>query len=72
MLEAALFEAGAQPAQAVVIGDTSFDMQMAVAARVRAIGVSWGYHTPQDLLATGADTVANTMTELHTALEKTL
>ena len=72
MLEAALFEAGAQPNQAVVIGDTSFDMQMAVAARVRAVGVAWGYHTPQDLIATGAHTVARTMDELRSALEEAL
>lgn len=64
MLEAALFEAGASPAQTVMIGDTSFDMQMAVAARVRAIGVAWGYHSPDDLVATGADFVAQTMSEL--------
>ena len=64
MLEAALFEAGASPAQTVMIGDTSFDMQMAVAARVRAIGVAWGYHSPDDLVATGADFVAQTMGEL--------
>ena len=69
MLEAALFEAGAMPGQAVVIGDTSFDMQMAAAARVRAVGVSWGYHSPQDLIATGAETVADTMDELRSALE---
>lgn len=72
MLEAALFEAGAQPNQAVVIGDTSFDMQMAVAARVRAVGVAWGYHTAQDLIATGAHTVARTMDELRSALEEAL
>lgn len=72
MLEAAMFEAGAQPNQAVVIGDTSFDMQMAVAARVRAVGVAWGYHTPQDLIATGAHTVARTMDELRSALDETL
>ena len=72
MLEAAMFEAGAQPNQAVVIGDTSFDMQMAVAARVRAVGVAWGYHTPQDLMATGAHTVAHTMDELRSALDETL
>ena len=68
MLEAALFEAGAQPAQTVMIGDTSFDMQMAVAARVRAIGVAWGYHSPDDLVATGADFVAHTMGELSEEL----
>lgn len=70
MLEAALFEAGAQPSEAVMIGDTSFDMQMASAARVRAIGVSWGYHTPEDLRATGADFVAHTMDELRAELER--
>ncbi len=43
MLEAALFEAGALPAQAVMIGDTGFDMAMARSAGVRAVGVAWGY-----------------------------
>ena len=47
MLEAALDDAGVSPGDAVMIGDTSFDMEMAVAAGVRAIGVSWGYHEPQ-------------------------
>lgn len=70
MLEAALFEAGAQPADAVMIGDTSFDMQMASAARVRAVGVSWGYHTPDDLTATGADFVAHTMADLRDELDR--
>lgn len=58
MLEAALFEAGVAPGQAVMIGDTSFDMVMARDARVRAMGVAWGYHTPDELLDAGAETVA--------------
>lgn len=64
MLEAALFEAGAQPADAVMIGDTTFDMAMARAAGVRAIGVDWGYHTPGELLEAGAETVVSSATEL--------
>lgn len=68
MLEAALFEGGAQPSDAVMIGDTSFDMQMASAARVRAIGVTWGYHSPEELTATGADVVADTMDDLRAEL----
>jgi phosphoglycolate phosphatase len=44
MLRAALSEAGVQPRDAVMVGDTSFDMQMAQAAGVAGIGVSWGYH----------------------------
>ena len=72
MLEAALFEAGAQPEQAVMIGDTSFDMLMARSARVRGIGVSWGYHAPHELLASGAVSVADSVTALGNALEAAL
>ena len=64
MLEAALDDAGVSPADAVMIGDTSFDMEMAVAAGVRAIGVSWGYHEPQELFETGASAVAETAQQL--------
>jgi phosphoglycolate phosphatase len=60
MLEAALFEAGVAPRDAVMIGDTSFDMAMARAAGVRAIGVAWGYHTPAELIEAGAEAVAQT------------
>ncbi|MCB2075046.1 MAG: HAD-IA family hydrolase [Novosphingobium sp.] len=64
MLEAALFEAAADPGEAVMIGDTAFDMQMACDAGVRAIGVDWGYHHPQELVAAGAEFVAETPAEL--------
>ncbi|MBD2842585.1 HAD-IA family hydrolase [Erythrobacter rubeus] len=69
MLEAALFEAGAQPGDAVMIGDTSFDMQMAKAANVRALGVTWGYHPPEELQATGASEVVERVSDLRAALE---
>ncbi len=65
MLEAAIFEAGAQAADTVMIGDTSFDMQMSRAANVRAIGVAWGYHEPNELLATGAEFVARNVASLN-------
>ncbi|MEL7198907.1 MAG: HAD-IA family hydrolase [Pseudomonadota bacterium] len=68
MLEAALFEAGAQPAQAVMIGDTSFDIAMARAANVEAIGVGWGYHETDELIAHGADRVAQTVSDLGAML----
>lgn len=69
MLEAALFEAGAAPGQAVMIGDTTFDMSMARAARVRAIGVAWGYHAPEELLEAGAEAVAETPEQLGEMLK---
>lgn len=64
MLEAALSEAATDPADAVMIGDTAYDMQMARDAGVRAIGVDWGYHEPEELRAAGAEFVATTRAEL--------
>jgi phosphoglycolate phosphatase len=52
----------------VLIGDSIYDMQMAKAAGVRALGVSWGYHPPADLTAAGADVIV----EDFAALDKTL
>ncbi len=54
MVEQAMAEAGASPETTIVIGDTSFDMAMAVAAGARALGVDWGYHEADDLWAAGA------------------
>lgn len=72
MLEAALFEAGALPQQAVMIGDTSFDMLMARSAGVRGVGVAWGYHAPAELIASGALSVADSVAALAQALEEAL
>jgi phosphoglycolate phosphatase len=58
MLEAALAECLAEPHRSVMIGDTGYDMEMARAAGVRAIGVDWGYHTADELRQTGAEAVA--------------
>ena len=58
MLEQAMDDAAADPANTVMIGDTSFDIEMAIAAGVRAIGVDWGYHTPEELTAAGASHIA--------------
>jgi phosphoglycolate phosphatase len=64
MLELAMSQAGASPAHTVMIGDTSFDMAMGVAAGARAIGVDWGYHAPAALLAAGAEAVVGSTADL--------
>jgi phosphoglycolate phosphatase len=64
MLEAALDQALVAPAGAVMIGDTAYDMVMAVSAGVRAIGVDWGYHERAELIAAGAEFVAADPQEL--------
>jgi phosphoglycolate phosphatase len=50
-------ETGMNPADAIVIGDAVYDMQMAKAAGAKAIGVSWGYASVDDLVAAGADVI---------------
>ena len=72
MLEAALLEAGARRDEAVMIGDTSFDMLMARSIGVAAIGVGWGYHDAAELRASGAGRVVETTAALGAALEETL
>jgi phosphoglycolate phosphatase len=64
MVHWAMEEAGVQPADTVMIGDTSFDMTMAKAAKVGALGVVWGYHSPDDLTQAGADRLARDYSEL--------
>ncbi|WP_082828761.1 HAD-IA family hydrolase [Tistrella mobilis] len=68
MMLAAMDETGADPARSVLIGDTSYDMEMARAAGARAIGVAWGCHAHQDLLDAGADLVVTAAAELDAAI----
>jgi phosphoglycolate phosphatase len=69
MLVAAMHDAGATPAETVMIGDTAFDMAMARAAGCRALGVAWGYHPAQELTAAGAEAVAETAAELEELID---
>jgi phosphoglycolate phosphatase len=58
MVEQAIADAGASPETTFVVGDTSFDMAMAVAAGAMPIGAGWGYHEAQELIDAGAVAVA--------------
>jgi phosphoglycolate phosphatase len=64
MIETAMAEAGAAPETTLMIGDTSYDMAMAKSAGVLAIGVNWGYHRREELLAAGADYIADHPSEI--------
>lgn len=68
MLRRAMAEVGAAPRETVMIGDTSFDMEMAANAGVPGIGVAWGYHGPDELMAGGAARVIGTFDDLLPAL----
>jgi phosphoglycolate phosphatase len=57
MVEQAMDAVGAQAADTVMVGDTTFDILMARAASVSAIGVGWGYHEAVELTEAGASAV---------------
>ena len=59
---------GFTPEHTVMIGDTAHDIAMARQAGVYAIGVTWGFHTPEELFAAGADEIVLTFNELREVL----
>lgn len=67
MLLAACAETGVDPNRAVMIGDTSYDIDMARAAGMPGIGVNWGYHNPDQLAQ--ANLLIDSFAELPAALK---
>ena len=68
MILTAMRDTGAAAHSTYMIGDTSYDMTMAKAAGVHAIGVAWGYHDHAALREAGAETIVADFTELMTLL----
>ncbi|MEM9223425.1 MAG: HAD-IA family hydrolase [Pseudomonadota bacterium] len=65
-----LSQIGADASRSVVIGDSTFDVEMARRAGAFAIGVTWGYHSPARLKRAGAHQMASTMTELPSLVDQ--
>lgn len=63
-VETALRRLDAQPSATVLVGDSPADMVAAVAAGTRAIGVTWGFSAPTELLDAGASLLVGTCEEL--------
>ena len=68
----AMRDAGVLPSRTVVVGDTTFDIGMAVNAGARAIGVSWGYHPASELREAGADAIVDSFHQLAGVVEQIL
>lgn len=64
MLIELLEETGTSAANALMVGDTEYDVAMAVSAGMNAVGVSFGVHSVPRLQAAGAQFIANSYTEL--------
>ena len=71
MIEQAMADAGSAHETTWMIGDTSYDIAMARAAGVTAIGVAWGYHDRQELWEAGAHHVAAHPREILELMRKT-
>ena len=56
--------------QAIMVGDTAFDVIGAAAHGISTIGVSWGYGTVQSMIDAGAKAIANSTDELYKLLTK--
>ncbi|MGH7003599.1 MAG: HAD-IA family hydrolase, partial [Alphaproteobacteria bacterium] len=67
MLRRAMAATGAEPGKTAMIGDTTYDMLMALSAGTVAIGVAWGYHPPVELHAAGAHAVVAAADEVWPA-----
>ncbi|MEQ8699788.1 MAG: HAD-IA family hydrolase [Bauldia litoralis] len=70
MVLRAMADTGADPDTTVVIGDTSYDMEMAVNAGVAAIGVAWGYHPAEELTDTGAAAIIDHYSQAPDAVRR--
>ena len=69
MVIAGLAETNAKPSQTIMIGDTSYDIEMARSGGVKAIGVTWGNHHADELVTAGAYLLVNDFNELREGLE---
>jgi phosphoglycolate phosphatase len=68
MLQRAMLETDIPASSAIMIGDTTYDILMARAAGVGALGVTWGYHHRDELEDAGAHLIIDGYDDLPDAL----
>ena len=64
MIERILLETGMAPQEAIMVGDTTYDLLMARAAGVRSVAVTYGGHDRDTLLACAPDHMIDDIQEL--------
>jgi phosphoglycolate phosphatase len=70
MVLRAMAATGIEAGSTVVIGDTSFDMEMARSAGATAVGVAWGYHEVAELRHAGAHAIIQQPADLLVELRR--
>lgn len=69
MVLQAMAETGVEPRNTVMVGDTTFDIHMGLAAGAHTVGVSWGNHPVEDLQVAGAHRLIDRLSDLLHAAE---
>lgn len=72
MLLKAMAETGMGREETIMVGDTVFDIELAVNAGCHSVGVTWGYHDAADLVRAGAGAMIDSYDELDAALNRVL
>ncbi|KGH49387.1 HAD family hydrolase [Acinetobacter idrijaensis] len=68
MLEEILAETGVQAEHAIMVGDTSYDLEMAQNIAMPSVGVSYGVHEPELLAQFNPVCIVDDVAALHSAL----
>lgn len=69
-LETALKKVKVKPAEAIVVGDSIWDMKSAQEKGVFAVGVTYGVATPEELTRAGANCLISSPTDLIKLIEE--
>ncbi len=70
MIQQAMAATGIEAYRTVMVGDTTYDMEMAVNAGVYPLGVAWGYHSVDKLTRAGAKYIAKDYRDLDAHMRK--
>jgi phosphoglycolate phosphatase len=70
MLEDILVQTGMQADQSLMVGDTTYDMQMARDARIDGLAVTYGVHDRAQLIAHGPVACLDSFAEVYAWLQQ--
>lgn len=68
LLNRAMAELNVMPENTIFVGDSTYDMLAGRAAGAGTLAVSWGYHTPQQLIDAGAQRVIDSVADIVPAV----
>ena len=64
MINGAVKELAVSKEETLMVGDRKYDIEGAAAAGVKSAGVTYGYGTAEELIAAGADYIADDISDL--------